>query len=409
MNHQHDVIVVGGRCAGAPTAMLLARQGYDVLLVDRATFPSDTLSTLVVHAAGVSALRRWGLLDAVVASGCPPIETYTFDFGPFVISGRPHPIDGVSTAYAPRRTVLDTILVESAAEAGVDVRTGYTVDEVLIDGGTVVGIRGHRDGEPPTTEHARVVVGADGWNSIVARAVGAEQYHVKPVLENAFYSFWRDLPVDRFLTMIRGDRGIAAIPTNDDLTLVLTGCPFAHASAFRRDLEGNYMKSIELVPEFADRVRKATRTERFVGGGVPNFFRVPFGPGWALVGDAGYVKDPITAQGISDAFRNAERCATALHQAFSGQRGYDEAMGDYQRQRDEAGLPIYEFTTQLATLEPPPPDMQALLSAISFSQTAMDGFVSVTTGSLSPVDFFDPSNVGSIMAAAQSSHALAGG
>jgi 2-polyprenyl-6-methoxyphenol hydroxylase-like FAD-dependent oxidoreductase len=408
MKNTHDVIVVGARCAGAPTAMLLARQGYDVLLVDRATFPSDTLSTLVIHAAGVSALRRWGLLDEVVATGCPPIETYTFDFGPFVISGAPRPVDGLTTAYAPRRTRLDTILVEAAEQAGVDVRTGYSVEEVMIENGTVVGIRGHRDGEPSVVERSRVVVGADGWNSMVARAVNAVQYNTKPVLENAFYTFWRDLPVDSFLTMIRGDRGIAAIPTNDDLTLVLTGCPFAQASSFRGDVEGNYMRTIELVPEFAERIKAATRVERFTGGGVPNFFRVPFGPGWSLVGDAGYTKDPITAQGISDAFRNAERCATALHEALSGERPYEDAMGDYQRQRDEASMPVYEFTTQMAKLEAPPLEMQAILAATSCSQAAMDGFVGVTTGSVSPLEFFDPANVATILAEGSAQHVLAG-
>jgi 2-polyprenyl-6-methoxyphenol hydroxylase-like FAD-dependent oxidoreductase len=408
MNDTHDVIVVGARCAGAPTAMLLARQGYDVLLVDRATFPSDTLSTLVIHAAGVSALRRWGLLDEVVATGCPPIGTYTFDFGPFVISGAPRPVDGLTTAYAPRRTRLDTILVEAAEQAGVDVRTGYSVEEVMIENGAVVGIRGHREGEPSVLERSRVVVGADGWNSMVARAVNAVEYNTKPVLENAFYTFWRDLPVDSFLTMIRGDRGIAAIPTNDDLTLVLTGCPFAQASSFRGDVEGNYMQTIELVPEFAERIKAATRVERFTGGGVPNFFRVPFGPGWSLVGDAGYTKDPITAQGISDAFRNAERCATALHEALSGERPYDDAMGDYQRQRDDASMPVYEFTAQMAKLEAPPLEMQAILAATSRSQAAMDGFVGVTTGSVSPLEFFDPANVATILAAGSAQHALAG-
>jgi len=407
-NNTHDVIVVGARCAGAPTAMLLARQGYEVLLVDRATFPSDTLSTLVIHAAGVSALRRWGLLDEVVATGCPPIGTYTFDFGPFVISGAPRPVDGLTTAYAPRRTRLDTILVEAAEQAGVDVRTGYSVEEVMIENGTVVGIRGHRDGEPSVVERSRVVVGADGWNSMVARAVNAVEYSTKPVLENAFYTFWRDLPVDSFLTMIRGDRGIAAIPTNDDLTLVLTGCPFAQASSFRGDVEGNYMRTIELVPEFAERIKAATRVERFTGGGVPNFFRVPFGPGWSLVGDAGYTKDPITAQGISDAFRNAERCTSALHQALSGERPYEDAMGDYQRQRDDASMPVYEFTTQMAKLEAPPLEMQAILAATSCSQAAMDGFVGVTTGSVSPVEFFDPANVATILAGSSAQHVLAG-
>jgi 2-polyprenyl-6-methoxyphenol hydroxylase-like FAD-dependent oxidoreductase len=408
MKNTHDVIVVGARCAGAPTAMLLARQGYDVLLVDRATFPSDTLSTLVIHAAGVSALRRWGLLDEVVATGCPPIETYTFDFGPFVISGAPRPVDGLTTAYAPRRTRLDTILVEAAEQAGVDVRTGYSVEEVMIENGTVVGIRGHRDGEPSVVERSRVVVGADGWNSMVARAVNAVEYNTKPVLENAFYTFWRDLPVDSFVTMIRGDRGIAAIPTNDDLTLVLTGCPFAQASTFRGDVEGNYMRTIELVPEFAERIKAATRVERFTGGGVPNFFRVPFGPGWSLVGDAGYTKDPITAQGISDAFRNAERCTSALHQALSGERPYEDAMGDYQRQRDDASMPVYEFTTQMAKLEAPPLEMQAILAATSCSQAAMDGFVGVTTGSVSPLEFFDPANVATILAGSSAQHVLAG-
>ena len=408
MKNTHDVIVVGARCAGAPTAMLLARQGYDVLLVDRATFPSDTLSTLVIHAAGVSALRRWGLLDEVVATGCPPIRTYTFDFGPFVISGAPRPVDGLTTAYAPRRTRLDTILVEAAEQAGVDVRTGYSVEEVMIENGAVVGIRGHREGEPSAVERSRVVVGADGWNSMVARAVNAVEYNTKPVLENAFYTFWRDLPVDSFLTMIRGDRGIAAIPTNDDLTLVLTGCPFAQASSFRGDVEGNYMQTIGLVPEFAARIKAATRVERFTGGGVPNFFRVPFGPGWSLVGDAGYTKDPITAQGISDAFRNAERCATALHEALSGERPYDDAMGDYQRQRDDASMPVYEFTTQMAKLEAPPLEMQAILAATSCSQAAMDGFVGVTTGSVSPLEFFDPANVATILAEGSAQHVLAG-
>jgi 2-polyprenyl-6-methoxyphenol hydroxylase-like FAD-dependent oxidoreductase len=400
MTHSHDVIVVGARCAGAPTAMLLARHGYDVLLVDRATFPSDTLSTLVIHAAGVSALRRWGVLDDVTATGCPPIDNYTFDFGPFVISGTPHPIDGMSTAFAPRRTVLDSILVDAAMQAGVDVRTGYTVDEIVIEDGTVTGIRGHREGEHSTTERAAVVVGADGWNSMVARAVGAEQYNTKPVLENGFYTFWRDLPVNHFLTMIRGDRGIAAIPTNDELTLVLVGCPFGQAAAFRSDVEGNYMRGIELVPEFAARVREATRAERFIGGGVPNFFRVPYGPGWALVGDAGYTKDPITAQGISDAFRNAERCVTALHETFSGELSFEAAMSRYQQERDTAAFPIYEFTTQLATLEPPPPEMQALLAATARTQDAMDAFVSVTAGAMSPIDFMDPANIAGIMSAA---------
>ena len=140
---------------------------------------------------------------------------------------------------------------------------------------------------------------------------------------------------------------------------------------------------------------------RSPGAAVPNFFRKPYGPGWALVGDAGYNKDPITAQGINDAFRDAERCAIALDQTFTGARSFDEAMGEYQRARDEHVLPMYEFTCQLATLEPPPPEMQQLFGAIHGNQKAMDGFAQMNAGTISPAEFLSPENIGAIMAAAR--------
>src|SRR5438477_6788051 len=142
MAESYDAIVVGARCAGAPTAMLLARKGYRVLVVDRASFPSDTVSTHVIHAPGMAALGRWGLRDRVVATGCPPIETYSFDFGPFTITGTPRAQDGISAAYAPRRTVLDKVLVDAAAQAGAEVRERFSVDEFVVEHGAVVGIRG---------------------------------------------------------------------------------------------------------------------------------------------------------------------------------------------------------------------------------------------------------------------------
>jgi 2-polyprenyl-6-methoxyphenol hydroxylase-like FAD-dependent oxidoreductase len=397
-NTTYDAIVVGARCAGAPAAMLLARQGHKVLLVDRSTFPSDTVSTLVIQPQGVAALERWGLLDEVTATGSPPINQYSFDFGPVVISGRPRPIDGNAIALAPRRTVLDKILVDAAARTGVEVREAFTVEEILIEDGRVVGIRGHADGGAEVVETARVVIGADGHNSRVARAVDAEHYHVKPVLENAFYTYWQDLPVVGMSTFIRGDRGFASIPTNDDLTLLLVGCPFAQAAEFRHDVEGNYFAALAREPALAEQVRRATRVDRFTGGGVPNFFRKPYGPGWVLVGDAGYTKDPITAQGIANAFVDAERVALALGEVWAGDASFAEAMIRYQSERDATALPMYEFTTQLATLEPPPPDMQELIGAMAGNQAAMDAFVSVATGTMSPVEFFAPDNLGRILA-----------
>ena len=400
MAPQYDAIVVGARCAGSPTAMLLARQGYRVLVVDRATFPSDTLSTHMIHGPGVAALRRWGLLDQVVATGCPPIDTYSFDFGPFTIAGHPRMADGVATAYSPRRTVLDKILVDAAAQAGAEVREAFTVDDVVVEDGIVVGIRGHAPGGGTVVERARVVIGADGRNSHVARIVEPEQYHDKPMLQQSYYTYWSGLPVDGFEIVIRPDRGWGAMPTNDGLTLLVVGWPFAESSAYKADVETSYLKTLELAPEFADRVRGATREHRFAGGAVPNFFRKPFGPGWALVGDAGYTKDPITAQGISDAFRDAELCSIALHETLSGGLAFNDAMAAYQQARDTAVLPIYEFTTQLATLQAPPLEMQQLLGAVYGNQDAMDAFAGMTAGTVSPAEFFDPEHVGRIMGAA---------
>jgi 2-polyprenyl-6-methoxyphenol hydroxylase-like FAD-dependent oxidoreductase len=399
-DNMYDVIVVGARCAGAPTAMLLARKGYKVLVVDRATFPSDTVSTHVVHPPGVAALRRWGLLDRLVATGCPPIDTYAFDFGPFTITGSPAIADA-PVAYCPRRTVLDNLLVDGAAEAGAEVREGFSIEEIVVSDGRVTGVRGHGRGGETVAERARVVVGADGRFSLLARATRPEQYNEKPELLCAYYAYWSGLPMNgRFETYIRAHRGFAAAPTHDGLTMVVGGWPFAEFEANKKDLEGNYRKLFELAPPFAERIRAAKLESRISGTPSPNYFRKPYGPGWALVGDAGYNKDPITAQGISDAFRDAELVTTALDQSFSRALTFDEAMDAYRARRDADSMAMYEFTCQLATLEPPPPELQKLLGAVHGNQAAMDAFVRVNAGAMSPSAFFAPENVGQIFAAA---------
>lgn len=191
------------------------------------------------------------------------------------------------------------------------------------------------------------------------------------------------------------------MPTHDGLTLVIAGWPHAEFDANKNDIEGHHMRALELAPAFAERVRGARREARFAGAAVPNFFRKPYGPGWALVGDAGYNKDPITAQGITDAFCDAQRCAIALDEAFSESRSFESAMGDYQRARDDQALPMYEFTCQLAALEPPPPELQQLFGAIHGNRQAMDDFVRMNAGTISPATFFAPENVGAILAAAR--------
>jgi 2-polyprenyl-6-methoxyphenol hydroxylase-like FAD-dependent oxidoreductase len=395
MGHAYDAIVVGARCAGSPLAMLLARRGYRVLAVDRATFPSDTISTHLIHAPGVEALARWGLLERVVATNCPPIESYVTDFGPFSLTGRP------GTAYAPRRTVLDELLVSAAAEADAEVRQGFTVESLVVENGRVVGIRGHGKGGATVTERASVVIGADGRYSLVADAVAAEEYDTRPKLLASYYSYWSGLPMEgRFETWVRPQRGIAAWPTNDDLTLVIAGWPYREFETNRDDPERHFLETIELAPAFAERLRAGKREERFLGAAVPGYFRKPYGPGWALVGDAGYNKDYITAQGIADAFRDVELCAGALDQSLSGARPFDEAMAEYGSQRDAQVKPMYELTADFASLEPAPPELQQLLAAASRDEEAMHGFARVIAGVTSPADYFSEENAGRILAAA---------
>jgi 2-polyprenyl-6-methoxyphenol hydroxylase-like FAD-dependent oxidoreductase len=395
----YDAIIVGARCAGSPTAMLLARRGYRVLVVDRAEFPSDTVSTHIVQAPAVAALHRWGLLDEVIASGAPPIDTYSFDFGPVTITGTPRPASGISTAYAPRRTVLDKILVDAAGRAGAELRERFSVEEYVIEDGVVVGVRGHDHGGVSVVERARVVIGADGRNSALARTVGARQYAEKPKAQQAYYTYFRDLPVDGMEVCIRPYRGWGAAPTNDGLTMIVVGWPYAEAEAFKADPEANFFRTLDLVPAFAERVRAATRVERLTGAALPGYLREPYGPGWVLVGDAAYNKDPITAQGIIDAFRDAESVSRALHDVWSGVRSFDHALAEHHARRDAQVMPIYEFTSELATLEPPPPELQQLIGQLHGNQAAMDAFVSINAATVSPAEFFDPNFLGPLLAA----------
>ena len=403
-----DAIVVGARCAGSPTAMLLARKGYRVLLLDRASFPSDTVSTHILHPLGAAALVRWSLLDRLMATGCPPIHTYAFDFGPFTLAGAPGTREA-PVGYCPRRTILDKLLVDAAAEAGAEVREGFAVDEILFEDGRVAGVRGHSN-QANFIERARIVVGADGWRSRVAETVRPEQYDERPRLLAGYYSYWSGLPMHgRFETYIRDRRGFAATPTHDDLTMVIVGWPYAEFAENRKDVEGNYLKTIALAPAFAERLGGARREARFAGAAVPNFFRKPYGPGWALVGDAGYNRDFITGQGIMDAFHDAELCAAGLDATLSGAQPFDAAMAHYQAARDARVRAMYDFTCELATLDPPAPELQQLLAATHGNEPAMDAFAQMNAGTISPADFFAPENVAAITAAAKAPDALCSG
>jgi 2-polyprenyl-6-methoxyphenol hydroxylase-like FAD-dependent oxidoreductase len=248
------------------------------------------------------------------------------------------------------------------------------------------------------TEHARLVIGADGRNSIVAETVQAPRYDERAPLLAIYYAYWSGLPMHgRFETYIRHKRGFAAADTNDGLTMIVGGWPQAEFAEMKRDIEGNFERMLGLAPSFAERVRNAKRETRFAGAITPNFLRTPFGQGWALVGDAGFIKDPITGQGILDAFRDAEDCALAVDAALSGRLSYETAMSGYQQARDTDVQAMYDFTYMLAKLEPPSPDLQRLLGAVHGNRQAMDQFSQVNAGTLSPAAFFGPQNVDAIL------------
>jgi flavin-dependent dehydrogenase len=399
----YDIIVVGARCAGSPTAMLLARKGYRVLLVDKANFPSDTISTHIVWPAGIARLKRWGLLEKIVASNCPAIRKLTFDLGPFALTGSPPPAESISEFFAPRRKVLDIILVNAAVEAGAELREGCTVEGITSDGERVTGIRCSAKGGASVTETAPIVIGADGRNSVIARAVKAPEYSTKPPLGCWYYAYWSGVSIDGPELYSRPGRAFGPIPTNDGLVCLPVAWTHNVFQQYRADIEGNYLKTLELAPGLAERVRRGKRAERFVGtADLPNFFRKPSGPGWALVGDAGYHKDPITAQGISDAFRGAEALVDAVDAGFSGREPLEVALTRLERKRNEEVMPMYEFTCQLATLEPPPPTLQRLFAGLHGNQTETDRFFGTLAGTVPLREFFSPENMRRIIGAAAS-------
>ena len=404
----YDAIVIGARSAGASTALLLARKGYRVLLVDRGTFPSDTPTGHYIHQPGVARLARWGLLDRVAASGCPPVVRATLHLGPFALTGSPPPAGACSTGYAPRQFVLTQILVEAAVAAGAEFRDGFTVQALEREGERVTGMRGHGRAGAIVTEAARIVIGADGRHSRVARAVGAPAYHERPSLTGAWWSYWSGVVADGVELYLRPNRAIGAFPTNDGLTCVLVTVQAAATAAFRADIAANFATDLTLVPALAERVRMGRREERFYGAAeTTNLFRRPHGPGWALVGDAGYHKDPITAQGITDVFRDAECLAEAIDAGFSGRQPLDEVLAGYERQRNEAVMPMYESTCHFATLQGPAPETQQLLAALRGNQADTDRFFGTIAGTTPIPEFFAPENVQRILAAAGQASAAA--
>ena len=386
----YDAIVVGARCAGSSTAMLLARKGVNVLALDRASFPSDTLSTHQVQVPGVACLARWGLLEKVVAAGTPATRHIRFAPEGFVLEGSYPAFEGVDALYSPRRTILDAMLVDAAREAGAEVREDAIVDSVIFDGDHAVGVRGRMKGGGPFEERARLVIGADGKHSLVARDVRAPVIKEKPASSGAFYTYWEGIELSVGEIYSGPGWAVGAWPTNDRLTMLFVSIPISAFERFRADTEGQFSAVLDRAGRLGERVREGRRAERIRGTiDVPNVVRRPYGAGWALVGDAGLVMDPITGQGIGNAFRDAE----ALCSVVVDGRGTEAAMAGYQRARDERVLPMWEFTTDLAQFGPLPTEAKVLFGALEHRSPEIGRFLGVMTGSEPLIDYMSGSNM----------------
>ena len=398
----YDAIIVGARCAGSPTAMLLARKGYRVLLVDKATFPSDTISTHILWPHGVEVLGRWGLSSALESTGVPPIcRRMSFDVGPFALHGTVPDANGGRGGFCPRRKVLDGVLLNAAAASGAEIRPAFTVEHLLFDADTVVGIRGRQRNGGVSEERARIVIGADGVHSLVAQQVRAPEHDRRPIVECCYYSYFSGVAQDDIEMYVREHCAFGGAPTNDDLHLVMVNWPARDFAAVRADVEGHVHGALAMAPDFAARVNSGTRAEPWYGtAGVPNYFRKPYGKGWALVGDASYNRDPITAQGMSDAFIEAEQLADAIDAGLSGREDLDRALEAVEQARNDRVRPMYEFTYEMAMLEPPPPPMQELFAALRGNQEATNDFFSAITGAKPLGDFMSPENLSGVIAAA---------
>ncbi|HYY28968.1 MAG TPA: NAD(P)/FAD-dependent oxidoreductase [Chthoniobacterales bacterium] len=398
----YDAIVIGARCAGAPVAMLLARKGYKVLLLDRSTFPSEIAHGHFIHRQGPKLLARWGLLDKIVESNCPAVLTQTTDYGDFPLIGRMLVMEEVAFGYAPRRSVLDKVLIDAAIDAGVELREGFFVEDFLAEDDRLVGIRGRSNrGGAVVTERAHITIGADGRKSHLARAVRAPVYQSTRAFTCWYFSYWSGVLNDGLEIYLRQRRVIFAFPTNNQLFSIFIGWPIEEFLQVRSDIAGSFMRVLELAPQLVERVRNGRREERFYGmADLPNFFRKPYGPGWALVGDAGCHKDPFTALGICDAFRDAELLANAVDEGLSGKRSIEESMADYEKRRNEASATEYQRNIDFARFKPLPPETYQLRAALRGNQEDINRFIMATEGMIPREEFFNPQNMRRIMVAA---------
>jgi flavin-dependent dehydrogenase len=342
-----DAIIVGSRVAGASLGMLLARAGRRVLLLDRASFPSDTMSTHFLWPRTSGFLKTWDLLEQLEATGCPPIRRMRVTMDGLEYSGAPSAVRGAESMYCPKRTILDALLVDAAREAGAEVREGVTAREVIWSERRVTGVI-VEDGRGNRNElSARIVVGADGLNSRVARAVSAPFKFYEPPLTFAFYAYWDGVPLDHFGSHRAAGCRVLEFATHNGQTCIYVGWPMQRWEQLKSNIQRSYLDAIDAAWGLRDRAAQGRRASRLNGSSkLPNYYRQSTGPGWALVGDAAHHLDPTTGMGIGNAFLGAELLARAIHAALyeiSTDR-FDRAMSEYEGQFYSQTSHIWDWT-----------------------------------------------------------------
>jgi flavin-dependent dehydrogenase len=358
-----DVVIVGARCAGAATALLLAKQGRRVLAIDRGRYASDTVSTHALMRAGVLQLARWGVLDRIKAAGTPVVQSTSFHYGDEVVAVQIKPQPDMEGLYAPRRTVIDRALVDAAESAGATITfETQLVDLIRADDGRVAGVR-VKDGRDREQQiSAELVIGADGVHSTVARLVGSECYRTGRHATGVVFSYWAGPQFDGYHWYYNPGVSAGAIPTNDGLTCIFASVPQSRFhDTMRHGADAGYRQVLrECAADLAAIVEQSERAEKYRGfSGEIGFFRQSFGPGWALVGDAGYFKDPLTAHGITDALIDAELLAQAVA------AGTESAFAGYQSARDDLAVEHFHVTDAVASFDWDLPKAQQLHRALS--------------------------------------------
>ncbi|WP_324188057.1 NAD(P)/FAD-dependent oxidoreductase [Nocardia higoensis] len=347
-----EVIIVGARCAGSAAAVAFARAGRSVVVLDAAKFPSDTLSTHLLWPATVAELRRAGALARVRAIGAPELRS-AFAAGSGVdVTSDFTPAEGIDYALCVRRTGLDAALVETARAAGAQVREGSRVAELLWDGRRCVGVR-YTDAAGTHELRAALVVGADGRRSTVARLTGATTpWLAVPSGRDCFFAYWRDAADSWRHIAAQWREGTdlgTAFPCEEGLVLSLVQPAVAEGKLRPGVAERSYTQALQRLPGLTERLSGCERVGRVRSAtGIESYFRHAAGPGWALAGDAGHFKDPVTAQGIRDALRYGRLLGEMAAPVLDDRAELDALLRDWERRRVADCLEIFQWTNRLA-------------------------------------------------------------